>query len=303
MPYVQLDDQIAQHPKVLRAGPEAAWLWACAIAYANRQLTDGVVPVEALSTMGAFRTQVTKVADRLVAVGLFERVEGGYAVHDYLEHNPDRDTVKARMAQAAARKAAYRARQSGPDRPPPQPRRDSNVPQGQTRPETQDGRGMDSGTHASSRAHVPTPTPTPTKRDDDYEREVVGDHDRPRPAEAVASSSSQPEPSARYRMAAQEAHALWVAALPDAEPRDWATLQPPGRRKIADFVRDCGSLDRVEAFVRRVAASDYLAGRKDLPAVNLFTAIERFDKVMAGAYDNRTDGQEAIYASVMGGTA
>lgn len=134
--------------------------------------------------------------------------------------------------------------------------------------------------------------------DDDY---VVDGDSRARAT--GTSSSSRPDPSARYHMAAQEAHALWVAAMPDAEPRDWAKIQAAGRRKIADFVRDCGSLDRVEAFVQRVAASDYLAGRKDLPPMNLFTAIARYDAIMAGAYDNRTDGQEAIYAAVLGGAS
>jgi hypothetical protein len=137
MAYVKLDDQIAHHPKVLRAGAEAAWLWAVSIAYCNRQLTDGHVPAAALSTMGTFRTPPRKLAAALVSVGLFEVDGDGYQVHDYLTHNPDKATVHQRMRDASDRKARSRANVS------PMSQRDTSV------------------TGASSRACVPTPTPTP----------------------------------------------------------------------------------------------------------------------------------------------
>ena len=92
---------------MLRAGAEAAWLWACAIAYCNRQLTDGIVPAEALGTMGSFKTPVRRLADALVHVGLFDQATDGYIVHDYLRHNPDRVTVQQRKRDAADR--SYRA--------------------------------------------------------------------------------------------------------------------------------------------------------------------------------------------------
>ena len=138
MAFVKLDDQIAHHPKVLRAGAEAAWLWACAIAYCNRQLTDGYVPAAALATMGAFRTSPKRLAAVLVSVELFEVDGDGYRVHDYLSHNPDRVTVQQRMRDASDRKSRSRARVSRMSQC------DTNE------------------TAASSRAHVPTPTPTPT---------------------------------------------------------------------------------------------------------------------------------------------
>jgi hypothetical protein len=153
--FVKLDDQIAHHPKVLRAGAEAAWLWACAIAYCNRQLTDGHVPAAALSTMGAFRTPPKRLAAVLVSVELFEIDGDGYRVHDYLSHNPDRVTVQQRMRDASDRKARSRARV------PRMSQRDA------------------SETHASSRAHVPTPTPTPTPLTTDTESVSVVAHALP----------------------------------------------------------------------------------------------------------------------------
>lgn len=116
MPFVQLDDQIANHPKILKAGPDAAWMWAMAIAYCQNQLTDGHVPRDALPALGRYKSPQS-VADRLVEArrrpdgqGLFERRGDDYAVHDYLKHNPTRELVLERRRQAAARKARERAR-------------------------------------------------------------------------------------------------------------------------------------------------------------------------------------------------
>lgn len=116
MPWVQLDDQIATHPKILKAGPEAAWLWACAIAYCQNHLTDGYVPADALARLGKFKNPQA-LAERLVEArkhpsghGLFERRGEDYAVHDYLEHQPSKEVVLERRKKAAARKAKERAR-------------------------------------------------------------------------------------------------------------------------------------------------------------------------------------------------
>lgn len=161
MAYVQLDDQIAQHPKVLRAGAEAAWLWACAIAYCNRQLTDGHIPAAALGTFGTFKTPVRKLAAVLIEVGLFDQVGPDYLVHDYLRHNPDRATVHTRMKAATDRKATYRARRSQRDNAITGRAGDAGVPVGHQRDT--------GGTGASSRAtrtdSTPTPTPCVSSRD------------------------------------------------------------------------------------------------------------------------------------------
>jgi hypothetical protein len=165
MAYVRLDDQIASHPKVLRAGAEAAWLWACAIAYCNRQLTDGHVPAAALPTMGTFRTAPKKLADALVTVGLFEADTDGYRVHDYLQHNPDKATVQQRMREASQRKAASRGRRGHAD-----------VPSMSQRDTHETGVTPHAGATRGSRTNSPPPpTPEPTAS----ECEAVGAPTRP----------------------------------------------------------------------------------------------------------------------------
>lgn len=116
MPFVQLDDQIANHPKILKAGPEAAWLWACAIAYCQNHLTDGYVTSEVLYTMPGFKHGHQKaLAERLVQAvkpggthGLLERRGDDYLVHDYLDRNPTKAVVLERRRKAAERKARER---------------------------------------------------------------------------------------------------------------------------------------------------------------------------------------------------
>lgn len=118
MPWVQLDDQIASHPKILKAGPDAAWFWLAAIAFCQNHLTDGHVTLEAVDNMPGFRKRNPRqLADRLVEArkpggehGLFERRGEDYAVHDYLAHQPSKAVVLERRAKAAARKAKERAK-------------------------------------------------------------------------------------------------------------------------------------------------------------------------------------------------
>lgn len=116
MAWVRIDDGVPHHPKFLQAGPAAAWLWVCAVAYSQRQLTDGFVPQAAVPTLGV--TNARKLLDRLVAVGLMEHTALGWTVHDYLDHNDSRDVAIAkRAAMTAARSEAGRkgglAKQTG----------------------------------------------------------------------------------------------------------------------------------------------------------------------------------------------
>lgn len=109
MAWVQLDDQIPRHEKCLRAGPAACWLWVCGIAHCQSQLTDGFISNSVLPMIGGLGSpaKVQKLAAKLVAVGLFERADGGYRVHDYLEHNRSAAEVRADREWDRRRKEMY----------------------------------------------------------------------------------------------------------------------------------------------------------------------------------------------------
>lgn len=105
MPWVRLDDQFPEHPKVSEAGPLAAWLYVCGLAYCARQLTDGFIPAAQLRRLLPTGS-VAKLADRLVSARLWEPTDGGFRVHDYLEYQPSRVEVEAERSHLRAVRAA-----------------------------------------------------------------------------------------------------------------------------------------------------------------------------------------------------
>jgi len=104
--WVKIDDRAREHIKQLRAGAEACWLWACGLMYCNAQKAhDGFIPNEMVPLLYPVRA-ATKLAARLVDVGLWERVDGGYRVHDYHDYQP---TLEQAMSLSAKRAEAGRA--------------------------------------------------------------------------------------------------------------------------------------------------------------------------------------------------
>lgn len=108
MTWVRVEDLFPEHPKVLRAGPSAAWLFVAGLCYCARNLTDGTIPDQALPGLGQYGTlRARHLARILVDVNLWERVDGGYCVHNYLEFQPSREKVEC------LRKVRRRAGQAG----------------------------------------------------------------------------------------------------------------------------------------------------------------------------------------------
>ena len=113
MTWVKLDGLFPEHPKVLRAGPSAAWLYVAGLCYCGRYLPDGFVPDGALPGMGQYGVlRARHLAGVLVTVGLWGQVDGGYQVHDYLEHQRSREEAesqresKRRAGQAGGKQSA-----------------------------------------------------------------------------------------------------------------------------------------------------------------------------------------------------
>jgi len=174
--WIKIDDNFADHPKVIKAGPLAGWLYICGLTYCGRYLTDGWIP----------RRQVRKLADvdnaeelvgRLVAVGLWEEVEDGYRVHDYLAYNPSAEHVRGEREANAQRQAEFRERRSRSRRKKgAEHGADAGYPVEERRNEQRNG-----VTHAVTNAPVtpaPSPSPSPVPIDDDVDDD---DNDRPSP--------------------------------------------------------------------------------------------------------------------------
>lgn len=134
MPWVRLDEEFPDHPKVVTAGPLAGWLHVCALAYCNRHLTDGFVPHAQVGRLVNFAGIIDLdvdpgpmdardlpdaspyvLADRLVALGMWEKRQGGYVIHDFLDYQPSRAEIEAqRKVKSEAGKAG--GRRSGESR-------------------------------------------------------------------------------------------------------------------------------------------------------------------------------------------
>ena len=69
MAWVKIDDQFADHPKVMQAGPLAAWLYVCGLCYCGRCLTNRLIPYKQLVKLFDV-PNVIGLAEHLMAVDL-----------------------------------------------------------------------------------------------------------------------------------------------------------------------------------------------------------------------------------------
>lgn len=95
MAWVRLDDHIDEHPKVAMLGDSAFALYITAIVYCNRNLTDGFIPrMVGLGKLRYCSGDPLEVISEIVAAGLWEVVQGGWRIHDFLDYQPSRAQVE-----------------------------------------------------------------------------------------------------------------------------------------------------------------------------------------------------------------
>lgn len=109
MTFAQFHDGFYRNPKVRSVDPSAAWMWAASIGYACENLTDGFIPRAALHDLVTLDAKPRlKHAEELVAAGLWEAVEKGWMIHDFLMWNPSKQAVIARREANLARVQKHR---------------------------------------------------------------------------------------------------------------------------------------------------------------------------------------------------
>lgn len=111
MSWAKLDDRANEHRKQLAAGAEACWLWACGLMYANRQTArDGFIPSQMLPMLYPLPPgKRAKLVAKLLEVGLWAEVPGGYQIHDFTEWNRTKEQVEAEREATRNRVARHRA--------------------------------------------------------------------------------------------------------------------------------------------------------------------------------------------------
>lgn len=115
MTWFRVDDHLHAHRKSVRAGTEAMGLWVLAGSWSAAEESDGWVPAYMLPRLAGGGAD--ELANALVRAGLWDAdvVDGedGYRFHQWNEHQPTRDQLEAKRADA--RERMRRARGQGGD--------------------------------------------------------------------------------------------------------------------------------------------------------------------------------------------
>jgi len=102
--YVPLDVEFATDPKILAAGPLAAYLFVCSLAYCKRSDKAGEIHAEQLRVLAlGLPGSPRKHADALVRVGLWAETPTGWVVVSWLNHNLSPDQLDERKSAAKAK--------------------------------------------------------------------------------------------------------------------------------------------------------------------------------------------------------
>lgn len=91
MSWAKVDDRANEHPKQLKAGPKACWLWACGLMYCNRQAKKtGRIPKTVVHSGMLFPGLGAKDAQKLIEADLWSDDGDSYVVHEYERWNPEK---------------------------------------------------------------------------------------------------------------------------------------------------------------------------------------------------------------------
>lgn len=109
MGWVRLDDNFADHPKVIALSDKAFRLFITGLCYSNRQLTDGIIPYQIVNAWVG--DDPMKPSDELEDQNLWERVGKGFMIRSYTEYQPTKEKVNKKRDEARERLRRYREKQ------------------------------------------------------------------------------------------------------------------------------------------------------------------------------------------------
>lgn len=164
--YVTVHDGLPDHPKIIEAGGEAAWLYLCGVCFCSRQLTDGMIPKRVVRRLTDL-SNPEALASALLRVGLWHETghdcprcppvdADHYVVHDYTVHQKSAEEVRDLKAKrsAAGRKGGKRSGQARKG--------------GLNGEANREAFASDLLNQTGSKTQPPTPTPTPKERSTTY---------------------------------------------------------------------------------------------------------------------------------------
>ena len=121
MAYTNTDYSFWTNPKVRAAGKDAAFLYIAGNGFCNEYLTDGFISDTDIETVAfnAFLRNPKKAVEALMIAGLWDRVRGGYKIHDYLDYNKSKKEIEELRSKktAAGRKGGQASAQASAQAP------------------------------------------------------------------------------------------------------------------------------------------------------------------------------------------
>lgn len=154
MSEAKLMPEFEQHPKVESCDLTAVGLFALGLSFAVRELTDGFIPIE-WAEKKTNEPAGGRSAQQLVDEGLWEPVEGGYAVHDFTVYNPTRALLERREKERDKKRRQRLRGQSPGTVPSPGDSPPGQSPDGATAPHGEAVSGSSNGLNGSDEGIVP----------------------------------------------------------------------------------------------------------------------------------------------------
>lgn len=267
MTWFKIDDQFADHVKVIELQQHDGWkgaiaLWTLAGSWCSRHLKDGEVPTPVVLRLGG----TPEEAALLVRVGLWLEREGGYAFHDWAAHNPLRSEVEAKREAQRDRVKAWRERKRGGER-------NASRDEGVTRYVTHHEQRTQRVTNSVRNAPV---TPPPTRPDPD-------------PIQDINSPPRDPLLPAAQHPGVADLHEAWKAACGFPKHRFRGPYDGDAGI-LADAIRAYGLADCLA--VAEQAPSDGMVsgkaddkGRKHDTIRYIFGNPDAFNRILRAAHE------------------
>lgn len=112
--WVRLDVDYFRNPKALAAGREGRLLHLASICWVGSQLTDGVIPAQAVPSLVADAGAKSFAIQAVIDAGLWIPNGGSsYELHDYVAMNGSRADVERERESWRQRQARARERHGG----------------------------------------------------------------------------------------------------------------------------------------------------------------------------------------------
>lgn len=113
MAWSRFEPGFSRHVKRIKSGPVASWLWTCSVDFCTEFRTNGFLDDAVLAVIcpSLSRKQLRKATEALLAVNSWERTEGGFMVHGYLEYNQSQEQIDADRSAGRERYQRWKNKQ------------------------------------------------------------------------------------------------------------------------------------------------------------------------------------------------